>query len=67
MILTTYGECPNCGAMCQPDGMWTFDWVEEGAECEKCGTWFEYHYNPQGAPDVYEQKWIPVLIDIPER
>lgn len=35
-----YGECPNCGAMCQPDG---FHNGVELAVCCDCSIWWHVH------------------------
>jgi len=58
-----YGECPQCGNLCQPDGDIHNGFVEEGCECPQCGLWFEYHYELEGSPEVYERKWNPIIWD----
>lgn len=50
---TYYGECPNCGAMCQPECLAPCD--EEWVVCCDCRiAWTLYHDDPDVARDGSE-------------
>lgn len=54
VIFLLYGECPECGAMCQPDYVGEVT-TEEWVECEDCGIqWTLYHDDPNDKYDETE-------------
>jgi hypothetical protein len=61
--LTTYGECPRCGEMCQPDFVLLTEKMWEFTLCCDCRIgWYYYRQNPD-IRESHHRVWKPEDIE----